>query len=108
MEITHELLKEIRTIALESYKEFWGNQKSDYITKEIENFPKKFTFHPGKVYIKIMSSSGIFGFIVNVHNHKKFKYGDLLYAGGPTPTVNFKRGSIFDLKNARIRWTGFF
>ena len=108
MEITEKLLNDLRTIALEDFKKWWGKQSSDYITEEIAKYPEKFKFTINPKYIKIVSGGSVFGFIVNSTTDKQFKYGDLLKSAGQVPAKNFARGSIFDLANARIRWTGFF
>jgi len=66
----------------------------------------------GSKYIKIMTGSGVWGFIVNTKKDKKFKYGDLLKAAGyNAPARNFARGNVIDdtvedLRVKSVRWTG--
>lgn len=71
----------------------------------IEEFNDKLTMNVGNKYIKIISNGGVWGFIVNTENDKKFKYGDILKAAGwAAPARNAARGNIFE--DYEIRWTG--
>ena len=66
----------------------------------------------GSKYIKIMGRSGVWGFVVNTKNDKKFKYGDLLKAASwKAPARNFIRGNVIedtldDLRSGPITWAG--
>jgi len=71
----------------------------------------KFEF--GRKFIKAIkcdgngNSSSVVGFIVNTHNDKKFPFGTLLKAASwKAPATNFSRGSVFELDDLTIRWTG--
>ena len=75
-----------------------------------ENMQKEFadgwTLNYGQKYIKIVSKSGCWGFIVNTDNDKKFKKGDLLKsAGWNAPAQNAARGNVLD-GGFDIQWTG--
>ena len=62
----------------------------------------------GSKYIKVTRSNNqtsVHSFIVNIHNDKKFKYGDILKAASwNAPARNFARGNIFE--NYKVKWTG--
>lgn len=59
----------------------------------------------GNKYIKVIHDNSVAFFIVNTHNDKKFKYGDLLLpAGFSTPARNKARGNIFT--GYAVKWTG--
>ena len=62
----------------------------------------------GSKYIKVTRSSNqtsVHSFIVNIHNDKKFKYGDILKAASwKSPARNFARGNIFE--EYKVKWTG--
>lgn len=59
-----------------------------------------------RIIVQNHGSRSCAGFICLVDNGK-FKRGDLLKAASwKAPAKNFSRGSIFDLDNAQIRWTG--
>lgn len=74
------------------------------------NYDVEFRF--GKKYIKILitqhgGQACVSGFVVNVHDHKKYPYGTLLKGAGCNgPELNFARGDIFKLNPKKIRWTG--
>ena len=87
--------------------------ESDVIAENMyHKFATTLSNKKGSKYIKIMTGSGVWGFIVNTKNDKKFKYGDLLKAAGyNAPARNFARGNVIDdtVENLRVksvRWTG--
>jgi|TARA_B110000259_G_scaffold141887_1_gene159788 hypothetical protein len=75
--------------------------------KMIAEFNEKITYTVGTKYIKVIKKgSGVWGFVVNVDNDKKFKKGDLLMAAGyNAPARNAARGNILD-GGYTINWTG--
>jgi hypothetical protein len=83
-------------------KDFYkGGSTSDYAIE----------FEFGSKYIKIVKrwcgSSSVGGFIVNVHNDKKFPYGTLLKAASwAAPARNNVRGNIFEIADKKVAWTG--
>jgi hypothetical protein len=73
----------------------------------IAEFNEGITYKTGSKYIKITRErNGVWGFVVNTDNDKKFKKGDILKAAGyAAPARNFARGNI--LEDGYIsRWTG--
>ena len=62
----------------------------------------------GSKYIKVIrtdNQTSVHSFIVNIHNDKKFKYGDILKAASwNAPARNFARGNVFG--EYKTRWTG--
>lgn len=114
----------IKCLMMEDYKRF-SNIPEDKTAYECqpgessvisENMYHKFATtiseKKGSKYIKILTGGGVWGFIVNTENDKKFKYGDLLKAAGfNAPARNFARGNVIDdtvesLRNNSVRWTG--
>ena len=113
----------IKCLMMEDYKRFSKipEDKSAYECQPgesdviSENMYHKFATtigeKKGSKYIKI-TTGGVWGFIVNTKNDKKFKYGDLLKAAGyNAPARNFARGNVIDdtvesLRNNSVRWTG--
>ena len=60
----------------------------------------------GKKYIKILSGTSAWGFIVNTDDDKLFKKGDLLKcAGWAKPARNKPRGNVLE-GGFPINWTG--
>ena len=75
--------------------------------KMIAAFNEGISYKAGTKYIKITRErNGVWGFVVNTDNDKKFKKGDILKAAGyAAPARNFARGNI--LEDGYIsRWTG--
>lgn len=84
------------------YNRFMPNNKQMQ-----EEFADELCYQEGRKYVKVMTRHGgtVWGFIVNVHDDKKFQYGDILKpAGFNAPARNAARGNIFD--DYVIRWTG--
>jgi len=79
----------------------------DHIAKMNKEFAEKITFTVGKKYIRIVNGSGgVWGFIVNTADDKKFNLGDILMAAGwKTPARNSSRGNVVD-GDYSISWTG--
>jgi hypothetical protein len=67
------------------------------ISEMIINIKSKISYQCSRKYIKVMGKHSVWGFIVNVHDDPKFKYGDILKAKSwRGPERNFARGNIFD------------
>ena len=73
----------------------------------IAEFNEKLTYKVGSKYIKVINEgAGVWGFVVNTDNDKKFRKGDILKpAGWAAPARNKARGNILD-GGYTIRWTG--
>ena len=73
----------------------------------IAEFNEGITYKAGSKYIKVIKErGGVWGFVVNTDNDKKFKKGDILKAAGyNAPARNAARGNIID-GGYTIRWTG--
>jgi len=73
----------------------------------IADFNESLTYKAGSKYIKITRErGGVWGFVVNIENDKKFKKGDILKAAGwAAPARNFARGNILD-GGYTVDWTG--
>lgn len=62
---------------------------------------------PGKKYIKIINDNSVWGFIVNVHDDKQFRFGDILMAASwKTPARNKPRGNVVDGDFSKVLWMG--
>jgi hypothetical protein len=71
----------------------------------IEGFKNSFYAKVGKKYIKIVKDGSVWGFVVNIHDDKMFRYGDILKAASwATPARNGARGNVFE--EYTVRWTG--
>jgi len=73
--------------------------------KMIAAFNEGISYKAGSKYIKI-TTGGVWGFVVNTDNDKKFKKGDILKAAGwAAPARNFARGNILE-GGYNVNWTG--
>ena len=71
-----------------------------------KEFADGFVVKTGKKYIKILSGTSAWGFIVNTDDDKLFKRGDLLKcAGWAKPARNKPRGNVLE-GGFPINWTG--
>ena len=76
---------------------------NEEMTKE---FADGFVVKKGKKYIKILSGTSAWAFVVNTDDDKLFKKGDLLKcAGWSAPARNKSRGNVLE-GNYPINWTG--
>jgi len=76
-----------------------------HVQNMINEFNNRLTVKTGSKYIKIINN-GVWGFIVNTDNDKKFKRGDILKAAGfNAPARNAARGNIVD-GGYTVQWTG--
>jgi len=73
----------------------------------IAEFNEGISYKAGTKYIKITRErNGVWGFVVNTDNDKKFKKGDILKAAGwAAPARNFARGNIIE-GGYTVAWTG--
>ena len=91
----------------------WQGDRAGVLTdinkKMIAEFDEGLSYKTGSKYIKITRErGGVWGFVVNIDNDKKFKKGDILKAAGyAAPARNFARGNIL-AGGYTVRWTGAF
>lgn len=88
----------------EDYKGF-GEMSS--VNQEMYNtFCENISVQEGRKYIKIVTNSSVWGFIVK-SDDDKFKAGDILKAASwATPARNKARGNILQDDYTWVRWTG--
>ena len=86
----------------------WMKPDTEVRAKMNKEFAENFVIKEGNKYIKILvkNGGGVWGFVVNTDNDKKFKKGDLLKAAGyNAPARNAARGNVLE-GGFTIRWTG--
>ena len=96
---------------VEDYLKAYGDlvdtnqEKKTELTNEIKS---KISYNCARKYLKVNGKYSIWGFIVNVHDDPKFKYGDILKAKSwRGPERNFARGHVFDDNGfCHVLWTG--
>ena len=89
--------------AIYDYNNWSRSEASEEMKKE---FADGFVVKTGKKYIKILSGTSAWGFVVNTDDDKLFKKGDLLKcAGWAKPARNKPRGNVLE-GGFPINWTG--
>lgn len=106
MEQTLEILKNNIIADYENWQNASGKPRTEVQARMLDEFISGVRIQEGNKYIKVITGSSVWGFIVNVDNDSKFRKGDLLLAAGwKTPARNKARGNVFD-GGYTIRWTG--
>ena len=73
----------------------------------ISEYNREISYSDGSKYVKIVTGNSVWGFVVRIHNDKKFRFGDILKpAGWKTPARNFARGNVIDGNFGGVSWTG--
>ena len=104
-----ELAKEDYRKWSEMSSKFDGASHSRLKIKEdmIADYNREISYSAGSKYVKIVTGSSVWGFVVRVHNEKKFRFGDILKpAGWKAPARNFSRGNVVDRDFRGVSWTG--
>lgn len=74
--------------------------QKEHREKSMKAFNDGLIHEVGKKYIKIVKTDNqrsVHSFVVNTHDDKKFKYGDILKAASwSAPARNFPRGNVFE------------
>jgi hypothetical protein len=83
-----------------------NSELTEYRKQMIEEFNNSIRIEDGRKYIKIISGTSVWGFLVKGTNDKQFKQGDILKpASWATPARNKARGNIIE-GGYSIQWTG--
>ena len=109
-------LDELVELAKKDYSD-WSNLGSRYDGETdsrrkikddmISEYNREISYSDGSKYVKIVTGNSVWGFVVRVHNDKKFRFGDILKpAGWKTPARNFARGNVIDGNFGGVSWTG--
>ena len=109
-------LNDLMNLAKDDYRrwsemgsKYDGNSDSRKAIRDdmIDEYNRSMSYTTGPKYIRIISNKSVWGFVVRIHNDKKFRYGDILKpAGWKTPARNFARGNIVDGNYGNVSWTG--
>ena len=104
-----ELAKEDYRKWSEMSSKFDGASHSRLKIKEdmIADYNREISYSAGSKYVKVVTGNSVWGFVVRVHNDKKFRFGDILKpAGWATPARNFSRGNVVVRDFRGGSWTG--
>lgn len=100
-------IETLRQIVIADYLNFQGlENRTEIQARMADEFINGIEVRPGNKYIKIITKSSVWGFIVNTDTDAKFKRGDILKAAGfNAPARNKARGNV--LEGAyEVNWTG--
>jgi hypothetical protein len=101
-----ETLKNDIIADYENWQTLGGKPRTEVQARMLDEFINKLRIVEGSKYIKVITGSSVWGFIVKGDNDKKFRKGDLLLAAGwAAPARNKARGNILD-GGYTVRWTG--
>lgn len=83
-----------------------GKERTEIQAQMLDEFIADLRVEHGSKYIKVITGSSVWGFIVKTDKDKKFRKGDILKpASWAAPARNAARGNILD-GGYTIRWTG--
>ena len=106
-----ESIEIMRQVAISDYAMWCDNRErseflnDDYFKKALNEFDENLVVNTrGKKYVKLISGTGVWGFVVK-EDDDKFKRGDILKAASwNAPAKNKARGNIFEEYD--VQWTG--
>ena len=100
--------KLLEAIVADFAKMYEGPRESSYGTEQIRLMREGKTLHveEGQKYLKIIRDNSVWGFVVNVHDDKQFKYGDILLPKSwKGPQRNKARGNVAEGDFSFVKWT---
>lgn len=101
-----ETLKNDIIADYECWQNAGGKPRTETQARMLDEFINKVRIVEGNKYIKIITGSSVWGFVVKTANDKKFREGDILLAAGwAAPARNKARGNVLD-GGYTVRWTG--
>lgn len=101
--------KLLAAIIADYAKMYEGPRACEYGTKQIQLMKDGKTLHveEGQKYLKVIRDNSVWGFIVNVHDDKQFKFGDILLPKSwKGPQRNKARGNVAEGDFSFVTWTG--
>lgn len=101
--------KLLENIIADYSKMYEGARACSYGTEQINLMKegKTLSVEEGKKYLKVVRDNSVWGFVVNVHDDKQFKYGDILLPKSwQGPQRNKARGNVVEGDFEMVRWTG--
>jgi hypothetical protein len=101
-----QALETLKNDIVADYEGWQKKPRTEIQARMLDEFIAGVRITEGSKYIKVITGSSVWGFIVNTDKDKKFRKGDILKpAGWATPARNAARGNILD-GGYTIRWTG--
>ncbi len=90
----------------ESWQTLGGRPRTEVQAQMLDEFINGIRIEEGTKYIKVVTGSSVWGFVVKGKD-AKFQPGDILKAAGwSAPARNKARGNILTGDLSMVRWTG--
>ena len=102
-----EILKEKIVLDYQQWNSRTPYGDEDTKAERVQEFADKIQIAEGSKYVKIITGSSVWGFIVKTESDKLFKRGDILKAASwAAPARNKPRGNVLEENFSWVRWTG--
>ena len=106
MEMALTNLKAEMVSNYESWQNLSGKPRTEIQASMLDEYINTIRFEEGRKYIKVITRSSVWGFIVKGKD-AKFQAGDILMAAGwSAPARNKARGNVLTGDLTKVRWTG--
>ena len=90
----------------EGWQNASGKPRTEIQASMLDEYINTIRFEEGRKYIKVITRSSVWGFIVKGAD-AKFQPGDILMAAGwAGPARNKARGNVLTGDLSKVRWTG--
>ena len=106
METALDNLKAAMVSNYESWQTLGGKTRTEVQAQMLDEYINTIRIEEGRKYIKVITRSSVWGFIVKGKD-SKFQVGDILMAAGwAAPARNKARGNVLSGDLSMVRWTG--
>lgn len=106
METAIDNLKAAMVSNYESWQTLGGKTRTEVQAQMLDEYINTIRIEEGRKYIKVITRSSVWGFIVKGKD-AKFQPGDILMAAGwSAPARNKARGNVLTGDLSKVRWTG--
>lgn len=106
METALDNLKAAMISDYDTWQTLGGKTRTEVQAQMLDEYINTIRIEEGTKYIKIVTGSSVWGFIVKGKDDK-FQQGDILKAAGwSAPARNKARGNVLTGDLTKVRWTG--
>ena len=106
METALDNLKAAMISDYDTWQVLGGKTRTEVQAKMLDEYINTIRIEEGRKYIKVITRSSVWGFIVKGKD-AKFQAGDILMAAGwAAPSRNKARGNVLSGDLSMVRWTG--
>ena len=106
METALENLEAAMISDYDTWQVLGGKTRTEVQARMLDEYINTIRIEEGRKYIKVITRSSVWGFIVKGKD-SKFQVGDILMAAGwAAPARNKARGNVLSGDLSMVRWTG--